>query len=198
MLQVIYIPGLSDKRVTFQRLAVKLWRIWGVQPQLFHVRWGDGESFDTKFVRLLTVIDEAAQRGSVALVGSSAGATAVITAMAARPHEVRAAVCIAGKINNPQTVNEGYKQLAPAFWQAVQRTPEALNELSSMQRSTILSLQAMVDLIVPRQDSIVPGAENRPVWTSGHAFTIGWQLVVGAPFFLHFLKVKATTSSHQN
>lgn len=198
MLQVIYIPGLGDKRVTFQKLAVKLWRIWGVQSQLFHVRWGDGEAFDAKFARLLTVIDRAAKKGPVALVGSSAGATAVITAMAARPQVVKAAVCIAGKINNPQTVHEGYKQQAPAFWQAVQRTPEALDELSARQRSTILSLQAMVDLIVPRQDSIVPSAENRPVWTSGHAFTIGWQLVVGAPFFLHFLKTKITTDSFRS
>lgn len=151
------------------------------------MRWYDTEDYRVKEQRLLTLIDRRIARGPVALVGSSAGASVVINAYAQRPTLV-AAVCIAGKINNPGAVGLAYKKRWPSFWQSVQSTTKSLEQISSQQRARILSIRARYDEVVPAPDSIVEGANNRKVWTMGHALTIGWQLIVGAPRFVRFAK----------
>jgi dienelactone hydrolase len=187
MLQVIYIPGLGDRRITLQRVAVKLWRIWGVAPHVFHMQWGDTRPYDVKRKELLAQIDTLASKGPVAVVGASAGAGAAINAYAAR-NALTAVVTIAGKINNPQTISAAYKQRSTSFWSSAQQVPESLATLTPVQRSRMLSIRARFDEIVPAQDSIVPGAINKVAWTAGHAITIAWQLVFGARSFLRFIK----------
>jgi hypothetical protein len=185
---VIYIPGLGDSRVAGQQLAVRTWRLWGVNPELFQMNWADGEAFAPKFDRLLKQIDAASKRGSVSIVCASAGATAAMNAFAARKMVIVGVVCIAGKINNPHAIGDYYRRTNPAFPESAHAAQEALNELTAHDRSKILSIRGMVDPWVPARDSILEGAKNRMTWTSGHALTIGWQLVIGAPFWMRFLK----------
>ncbi|HEY1064230.1 MAG TPA: hypothetical protein VGE30_02935 [Candidatus Saccharimonadales bacterium] len=187
MLQVIYIPGLGDERIAFQRLVVSLWRIWVVSPHIFHMRWSDSESYEDKFARLTTRITMLSQNGPVALVAASAGATAAINACAACP-QIVGVVCIAGKVNNPRSIGDGCKRRAPSFWESAQHTPSALKQLTPEQKSSILSVRGRMNKIVPAQDSIIAGAHNRVTWTAGHAFTIAAQLLLGAPFFLRFIR----------
>lgn len=190
---VIYIPGLGDSRVGGQQLAVNTWRLWGVTAELFQVNWADGEAFEPKFTRLLERIDELAAKGDVSLVCASAGATAAINAFAERKN-IRAVVCIAGKINNPHAVGDGYKRKNPAFWESMQRTTESLDRLNDRERKRILSIRAMFDPIVPAKDSLLAGAVNRVSPTMGHATTIAAQIIFGAPFFMRFIK-KSTSST---
>jgi pimeloyl-ACP methyl ester carboxylesterase len=186
---VIYIPGLGDnKNVSGQRFAVGLWRIWGVKPHLYQMKWADGKPFQEKFDGLLTLIDVLTHTGSVSLVGSSAGATAAINAYASRSQHIQAVVCIAGKINNPQTIGPYYLRDNPAFGESAQLAVSSLAQLDTGERQHILSLFAAVDPVVPARDSIVEGAINRRLPTAGHAVTIATQLIFGAPWFLHFIK----------
>lgn len=186
---VIYLPGLGDnKNVTGQRFAVGLWRAWGVRPHLYQMKWGDGKPFQPKLDGLLSVINELSSKGSVSLVGSSAGATAAINAYAARPQAIQAVVCIAGKINNPQTIGPHYLQDNPSFGESAQLTVSSLAQLGPNERRRILSLFAAFDPVVPARDSIIEGATNRRLPTMGHPVTIGTQLIFGAPWFLHFIK----------
>lgn len=194
MVNVIYIPGLGDNKITFQRLAVRTWRLWGVRPHVFHMKWEDDELYDVKFERLLDFIAKLRISGPIAIVAASAGATVAINAYASRPDDICSVVLIAGKVNNPNSIGEGYRRRAPAFWASAQQTTNSLGMLSANQRSNILSLRAMVDMIVPAKDSTVTGAQNKVVWTSGHAFTIAWQLVFGAPRYLRFIKQKINHS----
>jgi pimeloyl-ACP methyl ester carboxylesterase len=152
------------------------------------MKWGDKQPFQAKFDGLLTLVDVLTRTGSVSLVGSSAGATAVINAYAARPKSIRAVVCIAGKINNPQTIGEHYLRDNPAFGESAQLAVSSLGQLGQTEREHILSLFAAADPIVPSGDSIVVGALNRRVLTVGHSVTIAAQLVFGAPLFLRFIK----------
>jgi dienelactone hydrolase len=151
------------------------------------MNWADGEPFAPKFERLLGAIDKAAAQGPVALVGSSAGAGAVINAYAQRPN-IRGAVCIAGKINNPQTIGQAYKQQNPAFWESAQLVPNSLTSLRTTERKRILSVYAPQDGVVPPEDSRVTGAHNRQVRNKLHPIVIGTQLVFGAPKWLWFLR----------
>ncbi len=187
IMQVIYIPGLGDNNPRGQQLAVSLWRYYGVRPQLFQMKWHDGEAFAPKFERLIAAIDAALAEGPVALVCASAGATAAIQAYVARPQLV-GVVCIAGKINRPEAVGASYKRRSPAFWQAAQRMPDALASLSQQQRQHMVSIRGLIDPIVPKVDSRLSGAHNRISPSIGHAFTIAIQLIFGAPGFINFLK----------
>jgi len=188
MHSIIYITGLGDAQATGQRLAIKTWRLWGVRPVMFQVNWADGEPFAPKFERLLKLIDDAALKGKVSLVGASAGATAVVNAFAVRSSVLHGAVCIAGKINNPGAISRSYKQANPAFAESAAATALSLVKIRLEDRRRILSIRAMLDLIVSARDSNLVGAQNRVSWTSGHVFTIAWQITVGAPSFIRWLK----------
>ncbi|HSX07144.1 MAG TPA: hypothetical protein VLG92_05490 [Candidatus Saccharimonadia bacterium] len=193
-LTVIYVPGLGDKRVASQQFAVSMWRLWGVSAMVLPMRWADSEPWDVKQQRLLSKIDEHTLAGKqVALVGSSAGAAAVINAYTLRKSQLVGCVLIAGKVNNPNTIGEQYRQANPAFPTCAQACEKSLTHLSSADRKRILSRYALLDLVVPRKDSMIAGAQNRRLHTIGHGFTIGFQLVCGAPGFLHFLKRLAKT-----
>ena len=101
-LQLIYVPGLGDMKVTAQRRTVRTWQWWGVGSEVFLVNWTDDEPWAGKLQRLLDRIDELhAQGRAVALVGASAGAAAAINAFTARKAVITGVVCIAGKVNHP-------------------------------------------------------------------------------------------------
>jgi predicted alpha/beta hydrolase family esterase len=192
-LYVLYIPGLGDENIDLQAKAVNVWRWFGVKPDIIQIKWSDTEPWNDTFVRLLARIDAAYAKGyKVALVGASAGATAVINAYAVRQTEVVGCVLIAGKVNHPETIGKQYNQSAPKFVEAAYMTPDALASLSAAALKNINSRYALFDNVVSRADSYIPSARNTMVYTVGHAITIAVQLAIGAPRFLYFLKRRAT------
>jgi hypothetical protein len=187
-LHVIYIPGLGDQNPTRQRKAVDFWRHYGVEAELFRMNWADDVPWEAKFERLLQRIDELAEKGSVALVGASAGASAVINAFAARQDKIVGAACISGKIHHPERIGARYRKNNPSFITSAYACPRSLATIPKDKRSRILCRYALFDEVVNTKDSRVDGARNRRSPTFFHAFTIGFQLVLGAPSFLKFLK----------
>lgn len=186
---VIYVPGIGDTKTTFQALAIKSWRLWGVVPHIFPMRWADQESIAPKFGRLLDYIDNLLEQGhKVSLVGASAGASVVINAFAARPEKISGVVCIAGKVNRPEAIGSWYKRNALAFVESANQATASLNSLNERQLRRINSRYSPVDIIVPKKDSVIPGATNTAVFSFGHAITIAVQLIFGAPSWLRFLK----------
>jgi dienelactone hydrolase len=197
-LHVIYVPGLGDKKVSGQQKAVRTWRWWGVEPELFQMNWGDKEPWQPKFDRLLARIDALSKQGkSVGLVGASAGASAVINAYAARTSQLVGVVCIAGKINRPETIGDRYRRNNISFVTSAYDCEQALQTLQADDRRHILSRFALLDETVMKADSRVPGVHNRLSPTVGHVVTIAAQLIFGAPSFLRFLKRQANVP-HRN
>ena len=188
-LHIIYIPGLGDDNVGVQRKAVRTWRLWGVEPELFQMKWGDSEPWQQKFERLLARIDTLTSNGTqVALVGASAGASAVINAYAARKNSIAGCVLLAGKVNRPNKIGDRYRRDAPAFVNSAYTCEQSLQRLNNTARKHILSRFASIDEVVYKADSIIPGAKNQMVPSIGHAVTIASQLVFGAHSFIRFLK----------
>lgn len=188
-LHVIYVPGLGDAMPAAQRKVVGLWRWWGVEPELFQMNWADNVPWQTKFEKLLGRIDALTAEGKqVALVGASAGASAVINAYAARKKQISGVVCLCGKINHPEAIGPAYRSRNPSFVESAEAAPNSLSKLSSIDRTKIQSRYSILDGVVRRRDSVVPGAQNRTILTVGHSITIALQLIFGAPFFLRFLK----------
>lgn len=188
-LHIIYVPGLGDSNVTFQQNAVNTWKWYGASAELFQMKWDDQEAWESKFERLLAIVDAASGKGyDVGIVGASAGASAVVNAFAVRKHAVVGVVFLAGKVNRPEEVGDRYKNNNPAFWTSIKNCQEALSSLDLIERKRILSRYGFIDELVPALDSIVPGATNQKTPTAGHAFTIATQLFFGAPSFIRFLK----------
>jgi predicted alpha/beta hydrolase family esterase len=191
-LHVLYVPGLGDNRISKQLKAIRTWRWWGVTPELLQMNWADKQPWEEKFERLLMRIDKLhAQNKEIALVGASAGASAVINAYAVRKDKIAGCVLIAGKVNRPSAIGNQYRKKNPAFVAAAYSCEQALTTLNNKDRQRILSRYALVDETVYKPDSKIPGANNRLVPTVGHVITIATQLTLGAPSFIRFLKLQA-------
>jgi pimeloyl-ACP methyl ester carboxylesterase len=186
---VIYVTGLGDHDPRGQRLALKLWPLWGVKAELFQMNWADNESWQTKFDRLLRRIDSLTGKAeSVALVGASAGAGAAINAFAARKDKLAGCVLIAGKVNNPDSIGQAYRRKNPAFVESAYEAPKSLLKLKDEDRARVLSRYGLMDEMVRRPDSVISGAVNQIVPSIGHFLTIALQITIGAPSFIRFLK----------
>ncbi len=186
---ILYIPGLGDHNPKFQRLAIRTWKLWKVEAELFHMDWANTEDWRSKFSRLLARIDElAAQDMVIGLVGASAGAAAAINAFAARPKIIAGVVCLAGKVNRPETIHPARIYRNPALLTAVTSSQAAVQNFSQSELSRILSRYALFDELVSQADSFIPGAHNRRLPSVGHALTIASQITLGAPSFINFLK----------
>jgi len=153
------------------------------------MNWGDKEPWQPKFKRLLERIDELHAEGhAVALVGISAGASAAINAFAARKNLIVGVVCIAGKINRPETIHPIHNRKNPAFVTSVHDCQQALKNLGPTDRKRILSRFGIYDELVKPADSRIPGAGNHYAPAAFHAVTIAMQITLGAPSLLRFLK----------
>jgi pimeloyl-ACP methyl ester carboxylesterase len=191
-LHLIYVTGLGDSNPRGQRLAVKTWRWWGVKSEMFQMNWADGQTWQSKYDRLLKRIEQLSAEGkAIGLVGASAGAGVVINAFADRKDKIVGCVLIAGKVNRPGSIGESYKRRNPAFVDSSAAAPASLNSLNSNDRARILSRYAIADEMVQKSDSFIDGAHNRRVPTMGHFFTIATQITFGAPSFIRFLKRQA-------
>jgi hypothetical protein len=188
-LKVIYITGVGDQQPTSQRWAVRTWRWYGVESELYQMHWANDETWPAKFERLLARVDEVIQSGQpLALVSVSAGASATINVFAARKDKIVGVVCLAGKINRPEVIGRHYTDENPALKPSVAACQQALATLTATDRKRILSRYAVWDNVLARADSHIPGARNRIVPTLGHIPTIATQITLGAPSFVRFLK----------
>lgn len=190
-LHIIYIPGLDDHNdARGQRLAVGLWRVWGVSSEVWQIHWDDKENaWEAKLAQLTEYIDKLRADGTpVALVAASAGACAAINLFAIRREAITGLVLIAPKVNHPETIETFHNDKHPSFVTAAHACPAALATLDAEDRQRIFTYYALNDRVLTAQDSEVPGAHNTAVASLPHPLVIAGQLVFGAPRFLRLLR----------
>ena len=186
---LIYVPGLGDHRSRGQQLVVRLWELFGIKSHCYVMRWSDKEPFAPKLERLLSLIDELFEDGDkVSLVGTSAGASAVLVAFAARMDKITGVVCICGKVNHPETISPSRFLVNPAFKESLAALQQALPKLGPQVRSRIMSIHPLMDGSVPPADTIIPGAREKLMPTIGHSFSIFIALTFGAYGIMNFLR----------
>jgi len=193
-LHIIYIPGLGDEHKPRSQLwAVRQWARYGVDAELFRMYWGDKKTWHPKFNRLILHIDRLVSKDkSIGIVAASAGASAAINAFAARPDVIVGLVLIAGKVNRPNAIHSIHYTKNPAMPASVEQAVKSLEQLDPAKRRKILSRYGLFDGYVKRADSCIPGAHNQVSPTLGHFLTIAFQLTLGAPGFILFLKQRAS------
>lgn len=187
---MIYIPGLFD-HVNWvnwlQRRAVKTWKKYGGSPEVFTIGWADESEFDPRLDALCERIMEIRGEGrQVALIGASAGASAVVGALARLEPEISAAVIICGKVHRPQIVPDFILEANEVFDDALDDTQSALEELSDEAHYKMVSLRSAFDAIVPPRDSIIPDARNVRMPIIGHIAGIGYALLRYGRYIVRF------------
>lgn len=188
--QVIYVPGLGDRRPRGQTIVLSFWKLFGLKVHYFPLGWADKEDFQPKLTRLLAEIDElSGDGGLVSLVGVSAGASAVLNAYALRK-DLNAVVCVCGKIQNPQTIGGRTYQINPAFKQSAYRVKAGLNKLKPTQIKRILSIHPRSDSTVPINDTKISGATEKTAPVPGHIFGIFYSITFGLPTIARFIKAQ--------
>lgn len=192
---VIYVPGLGDKRLYagVQHVSLRLWRMSHVRAYYFLAHWAhSSETYKTKYHRLLKVIDDAIAEGhTVSLVGTSAGASLVLTAFAARKQKIHSVVTICGKLHNPGTVSQALFAMNPAFKESMAAYARIEHTLTPTDRKKILLARAARDAYVPASDGEVAGARTYIMPSAGHVFSVLMALTVFSRRILRFIKKRA-------
>lgn len=186
---VLYIPGLSDHRGTFQQRAVKLWPLYGLRGEFVPMQWNDGEVFEQKQRRILDRIDQLNAEGyEVSLVGTSAGGGAALNVFASVPDKIHRVVVICATIGGGEHYSEHTYRKNPAFRGSMKQISTSLKTLTIDQFQRILAIQPLHDSIVRPSFARLPSGRNRRMFTVGHAFSIGYAITLGMPKTVRFIK----------
>lgn len=158
---LIIIPGLGD-RVRLYSLVKPLWNRLGYDTHIFSFKWGDlSESFSDSLTRLLEHIDS--QDAPVYMMGASAGGSAAINALRARPTAIKSVTTIAAAfLYRPRLGNKKLKD-----------SIENLSLSSSPKdNKPILSMYGLYDQTVPMNSSRHLRASYHQIPVIGHALII--------------------------
>ena len=186
---ILYVPGLGDGLDNARQLALRFWRIYGVEAYVHPMCWADGERFAPKLERLLNHIDELHAAGKrVSLVGESAGASAAMNAYAQRPNGIHRVAHICGKLRGAQNVSGYTYGRNPAFAESMAQLPKSVEQLSSSQMQRVLSVHPLADMSVPVRDTILPGINVRTIPSINHMLSIALGITIFSGLLVGFIK----------
>jgi pimeloyl-ACP methyl ester carboxylesterase len=186
----IYIPGLGDHRSLGQYRAIRSWQKNGVYLQYFPLNWSDKQDWSEKEQRILEEVDRLyAEHGApIVLVGSSAGASAVINTYVKRKNKIKAVVYICGKILNARSVGDHIFKHNPAFKSSLQLLPQNIKNLNPEDKEKILSVHSLYDGRVPTADTIIEGVNDVTIHTVGHMLSIAYAISFGKKKIIRFIR----------
>ena len=185
---VIYIPGLGDEKPRGQKLALNLFKIFGIKPYYFAVGWKNSGTYQSRMNELDELITNLYKTRSVNLFAASAGASAAINTYARNLDKISSVSLVCGKINNIDKISSSYYSVNPNFKESVSNLKNSLAKLNSNSRNKILSIRPQNDPVVPPKDTIIKGAKNLQSFTYGHTPTIVHYLTIGLPRIVWWIK----------
>lgn len=168
--QLVIIPGLGDRGKQY-RCFVPIWTLMGFQVHIFVFGWEDRDlSLTEAQDRLIQFVDDLDT--NVYVIGVSAGGTAAVNLLAARPKRVTRIITIC----TPYTlVPERYNRLLH------RSSEQLLAHLAGMPTHTkakILSVHAAFDQLVPVTASQPAGIAHKRLHSVLHGPTIFVALVL--------------------
>jgi len=170
---IIYVPGLGDRDLTKRRRLLSLWHFRNVQIEICSMDWSVDVPWQTKLDKLIGRIDELAKAGhTVSLVGESAGAAAVLQALAARDSSLNRVILLCGKFQYPERVASWRYQQNPSFKDALTLSHTLLPKLAESQKSKLVNLHPIFDPVVPVAENKTAGFKNSLMPIAGHATSI--------------------------
>lgn len=196
---IIYVPGLGDKMkwlVWWQRCTLTFWQAHFVRTEVITMLWAEPVPLKPRFDRLIRRIDDLHARGKkVSLIGTSAGASAVISAFVLRPDKVSGVVTICGKIQGgiPETV----EQLNPSFGESLDVLAKSLKKLSPELKKRVMTVYSSLDAVVPPEEAVIDGVKKYETKALGHNPTCAYVLLFKSRVIVNFLKQSSVNRSQK-
>lgn len=150
------------------------------------MQWYGGGDLSARYDAVTAAIDRAQLDGQrVVLIGESAGASLAINVAARRP-DIDGLMTICGIVSPRAEVSAVIRKKSPAFNRSLGELERALGELDV---AMVCNVRAIVDSVVPKQSSVIPGARRRVVWSVGHLATITLCLSVYGGLLIYFVRM---------
>lgn len=187
---VIVVPGLGD-REKLVSVAVKQWKKYGFTPLVHLAPWKKKEVLSAKLERLVNLVDKLSKKGTVSLVGISAGGSMVLNAFAKRKKRVHAVVNVCGRLRCGEKVFPSLNFAArkyPAFRESVLFCDENRHVLTRSDRKKVMTLRGLYDEAVPSSTTTLKGAVNKRLPTILHSPSIIYALSVYKDRIFTFLE----------
>lgn len=141
-----------------------IWQFYGYKAVVGAFHWEDpAATFDAKMQKLLADID--AMHGPVYIIGLSAGGTAAVNALAARPDRISKVAVLC----SPLTAMSSLRN--PLLAKSIAQLPNSIEKLAHSTRK-IISVHASRDNVVAPRLSKIPGVRDYRLLTRGHAITL--------------------------
>lgn len=180
---IVYIPGLGDVQDPGRKLALKLWRLYGVKTELVPMDWDDEKNYQPKHDRVVNAIEQARAKGyAVSVVAESAGASIALNVFAGHPTLIHGLVTVCG-VNSASILplSPIIAKRNPALDVAVKKLSRALQRVDS---ERITSFTALWDITVRPEHSFIKGGCNRRLPMIVHFLTVTSALTIFAPWIV--------------
>lgn len=175
--QILHIPGLGNGKTSlplFNRLNDS-----SRQVTHFDSRWESEESAQSKYRRLTALCAQLSDKGTVKLVGVSAGGSLTTQLLNDFP-EIDSAHFISAKVRGSATIGPEYQARAPSLVECVKASEVALQNVSEFEaKSTVY--RPLLEWVVPLEDMLVGNAERVRLPVAGHAVGIGAAILFSLP-----------------
>lgn len=159
---LIVIPGLGDRGWLYSLLK-PIWRFFGFDAKIFVFGWETDVSFTIASKRLLDYVNTL--QGKVSIIGVSAGGTAALNALAARPDNITKVVTVCSPYEQvPHLTNK-------LLMQSIAKVQQSLTKLDKTKHK-ILSVHGTFDPVVPVALSRPKGISVSQIGSRGHGLTI--------------------------
>lgn len=186
---VIVVPGLGD-RDRLVSYAVKHWKQYGIIPYVHLAPWKKKEVLSAKLERLVSLVDKLSKKGTVSLMGISAGGSMVLNAYAKRKSRIRAVINVCGRLKCGENVFPSLDFAAkgnPTFRESVLFCDKSRQVLKKKDRKRVLTLRAWYDEVVPGSTTVLKGAINKRMPIVEHNAAIMFALSMYKKEIINFL-----------
>lgn len=178
--QLIFVLGVGDSRHNLGKFVTRRW-VNGFMPHYYVFGWDDlATSFDDKFDKFLAFLDSFPKSDELYLAGISAGGTAVVNALAARPKIRKVAM-----ISSPFKVQ--LRSWRPALVSSIKHAQNNFATFTPATKQKMLNITGWRDGVVPTSLSQLPGVRSVHVPGFGHAMNIVLATVVTKRHLQNFL-----------
>ncbi len=173
---LVFVPGLGGVTLGFT-LVSRLWKRYGFVVHIHDMGLRDGENtFVPKLKKLVLLIDTLHKHGDlVSLLGTSAGASAVLNAYYERKESIHRVVNVCGRLRSGIHVYPSLgaaSRNSPAFKESVLLFEKRERLFTKIERSKVLTMRALFDELVPSSTSILRGAINIQIPSVEHVLSI--------------------------
>lgn len=173
---LVFVPGLGGVTFGFT-LVSRYWKRYGFIIHLHDMGWRDGDNtFVLKLKRLVLLIDTLHKDGDlVSLIGTSAGASAVLNAFYERKKSVHRVVNVCGRLKSGTGVYptlDVASKTSPSFKESVLLFEKREPLFTIKERSKVLTMRALFDELVPTSTILLRGAKNIQLLSIEHVLSI--------------------------